>query len=268
MGTSTVNQAYRVFLADNFLQYFKENNNPLYIAIGRSTKWPSDLPARSFDTTLEKTNFVSDIVAMQRVEKTGIIPVARYYKWQSGLNDFTVFDVLDQNASHSKFYCVNSEGRIYACVTKGAGVVTEEPKGHNNGNDITTADGYTWQYYYVVTADELADANRNGDWIVMHFGSYASSEQVQYGNRFVNVAFGNNFVLVKERLTDKIKIGVDYHQIALFASPTDKVGNPITVKYPDVSNINKILQMVYLENRYTISRKIGKWELPEIVIEF
>lgn len=268
MSNSTINHPYRVFLVDNFLQYFKENDNPLYIAIGHSDPWPSPTPPRLYDTTKEKTDFKSTLIAMQRVEKTGIIPVIRYHKWKSGDLDFTVFNVNDSNASYKKFYCVNSEGRIYACVGKGAGAVTEQPLGNNMGNDILTADGYTWQYYYTVTASELADAEQNQYWIVMHFAGYASAEQVLYGNRYVNLAFGNNFLMIKEKLTDMIKIGVNYHQIALFSSPTDLQGNLLTTKYPDITKLNPHLHMIYLENRTMITRQIGKSELPQIVLEF
>jgi hypothetical protein len=267
MSKSTVNQPYRVFLADNFLQYYKEGDRPLYMAIGKSTAWPNPSPTRTYDTANESHDFISNLLAMKRVENTGIIPVIRNFKWESGLTDFVVFDTLDSDASYSKFYCVNSEGRIYACVGVGAGAVSEEPLGHNNGNDILTDDGYSWQYYYNVTPEEYLDYY-DTPWIVMNFGPYASQEQVDYGNRYVNVAFGSNHVMVRTKLTDELIVGVDYYQIGLISLPHDLLDEPITEIYHKVSDLSYHQHVVYLENTYKLSRKIGKWEEIKIVLEF
>lgn len=268
-NNSIVNHPYRVLASDTFIQQYKEGDKPIYMAYARETEWFDGVPERLSNTLNEAGDFVDNILAMRRIDKTNIVPVIRNYPWESGDTQYTTFDTSSETAHYSKFYTVNSEGRVYLCVEKGSGAVSEEPTGHNNGNDILTNDGYKWQYFYTVTADEY-QLYLGRDWIVIHYGAdYASDEQKQHGSIYVNVAFGAHHIMFSQKLDDNLKTNVNFHQIGLISTPLDKQLQQITSDIPDVKNMHPdYVRLIYLENHYKIERRIGKHETPHIVVEF
>lgn len=269
MNKSIVNHPYRVYAADTFIQKYKEGGRAIYMAFGREKEWDHGIPERLENTIQESKDFISTIAAMRRIDKTNIVPVIRNYAWKSGDTEYTTFDRTDASVHFSKFYTVNSEGRVYVCVTRGSGAVSEEPKGHNNGNDIITNDGYKWQYFYNVTTSEY-NLYKGRDWIVIHYGAnYATAEQKAHGTVNVNVAFGAHHIMMSQKLTDDLKTDINFHQIGLISAPIDKHHSDITADIPKVSDMHRdYVRLIYLENHYKTERRIGKHETPHVVLEF
>lgn len=267
---SIVTNPFRVFSVDKFLQTHKELKQPLYFTIHKKDPWDNGgIPPNMNNTDKERSDALDSLIAMQRIPDEDLFPVIKNYRWKSGLTDFVQFDDNNDSAIYTKFYCVNSEGRVYTCVKKGSEAVSVEPKGHNNGNVITGADGYEWKYYYIAKGDEFAKF-KDHIWFPIHFGNYATPEQVQYGSRFVNIAFGANYVMAQCRITDEgIPIHIDYHQIGLISNPHDMAQKSMTTFQPDPKQLDKDWSdLVYLENMYKVQRKIGKHETYQIILEF
>lgn len=268
-NNSIINHPYRVLASDTFIQQYKEGDKPIYMAYSRETEWFDNVPERLDNTLEESTEFISNMLGMRRIDKANIVPVIRNFAWESGDTNYTTFNSASETPHFSKFYTVNREGRVYLCVERGAGAVSEEPTGHNSGNDILTNDGYKWQYFYTVTAAEH-QLYLGRDWIVIHYGEdYASAEQKQHGSVNVNIAFGAHHIMFSQKFDDNLKTNVNFHQLGLISTPLDKDLQQITADIPDIKTVHPdYIRLIYLENHYRIERRIGKHETPHVVLEF
>lgn len=266
---SIVNNPFRVYTSDQFLQEHKERGRPLYVAISRSRRWDNALPPEISNTAAERSEFVRDILGMQKVKTEDLIPVIFKHVWEEGDEDFVEFDENSENAVYSKFYALNSEDRVYQCVKKGAGAVSSEPLGHNNGNVIATGDGYEWKYFYSLKDGER-DKFATGWWMPIHFGDYSTTEQADHGSKYVNIAFGAHHVLVYAKLTDEgLPNDVTYHQIGLISGPRKKDGTYMDEDFPKLEDMDvEGFDVIHIENRYPVTRNIGKWEKVSTTIEF
>ena len=111
---------------------------------------------------------------LKRVVSTDVRRVVRRYNWELGItydmykNNYDIDNKSPQTAAStlygSKFFIVNSEFKVYACLNNGAN--PEFPKGQKslaepNFVDVTPqtagtgSDGYLWKYLYTISASDV-----------------------------------------------------------------------------------------------------------------
>jgi hypothetical protein len=156
--SAIIRTTFRILNARNFIGYVMPvGNNSLYAAIGRNRPWADEAnPPTPGDILADDKARWEDIYALKRILPTNVSFVVPRYNWVSGATNFTPYVENDSAIFTKRFYCINSEYRVYKLLTKGPGASTVMPTGESATNNYVQqlSDGYVWKFMYQVTAAE------------------------------------------------------------------------------------------------------------------
>jgi hypothetical protein len=169
----------RIKNARNFVSTVSSSENSYYTFIGLpnaseiSSSWDATpiSPKDSFD---DENNAWDTIISVKRITENDVRPVVRKISWVSAtIYDMYRHDITRTNLSKpsnktslygSNFYAVNSEFRVYLCISNG--VDPENPNGKPSLDEPkftdleprpagTSGDGYLWKYLYTISPAEI-----------------------------------------------------------------------------------------------------------------
>ena len=241
----------------------------LYLAAAKSTAWLDEAnPDVPVDTVEEEEDFYDVHIGMQKVSTTNIIPVVTRRDWTTG-NTYVAFDKTDANAYNTAFYVLNSEGRVYECITSG-GVSTVEPSGVGTaGLQGPLVDGYTWKYLYDLS---LFDSSNilNDTWLPVNYEDNITAEQTSDGDLDAVNTLGAKYVIINIVLDDGgLPVDTSYRQTAIIANPLDDLAAPLTAVNALPADVTAYSgQFLHLENRVAVYRISGQSETINTVLEF
>ena len=161
----------------NYYYTFLGHPNPTNVSIGDygDTEWGSTNKTPAPRDSFKQENLYHDsMLFLKRVTASDVRRVVRRYNWELGItydmykNNYDINNKSPQTASStlygSKFFIVNSEFKVYACLNNGAN--PEFPKGQKslaepNFVDVTPqpagtgSDGYLWKYLYTISPSDV-----------------------------------------------------------------------------------------------------------------
>ena len=208
--SAIINNSFRKFQADNFINSFSSPNN-IYLAIGKDSAWagassaqyretsPSDITIPiPIDTTAAPFIHHDDFIAAKKIPQSNVSHVIARYDWVSGTvyraYDHLRDDILENinpatSTNENSFYVFTTAFRVYKCISNNNGAVsTIEPTGAGLG--ITTgADGYRWKFMFEV---QQADVLKyiTSDWIPVNSPAN-STTQIDQKNTEDNAVDGS-----------------------------------------------------------------------------
>lgn len=260
-------QDQRTFFLKAFLDRFiGEERETLYLGIARQTTWANPnapgIPQNSID---EKSNFLGDLIAAQLVPSNNIAPAIRRINWESG-SSFDDFDSSSDASFSSNFYVLNSENRVYRVASKSPGsIASNEPLGNNSGNNISTGDGFVWEYLYTLDAALLPLLTNN--FIPVPYRDAINAEQREFGDEEAYKTLGCNHILVISDVSDPvISDDISYRQIGLMTNLRYTNSDLITATAELGDNID-IADVLHIENRRAIIRAQGQSETFQTVLK-
>ena len=198
--SAIINNSFRKYQADNFLNSFSTPGNHIYLVIGKNDAWngaspgeynetsPSDttIPI-PIDTTIASFLHHDDFIAAKKITSSSVSHVIARYDWTSGTvyraYDHLRDDIIDNtnpatSTSEGPFYVFTTAFRVYKCISNNNDATsTVEPTGTSTGI-IDTEDGYRWKFMFEVQqADVLKFVT--SDWIPVNSPANALTQLEQ-----------------------------------------------------------------------------------------
>ena len=185
---STIRSSFRVKNVENFIHSLHENENTLYIGIGRPQFW--DVNASSDGTIPVPHNNIqsensdwSDLMHLKKIGGSNISHGIARRKWQAnekydayrddwtGSRESVVGGIYPNDISESKYYTVTDNGTVFICVKQGFasdGTVVPSVQSPQDGSStvstgvtfavtsglVITSDGYIWKKVSTLTASD------------------------------------------------------------------------------------------------------------------
>jgi len=169
----------RVNNARNFIEKIRDPNKSYYTFLGLpnatevASTWNTAPPAPR--DCFDDNNFYYDtMIALKKIGADDVRPVVRKVEWASAtIYDAYRHDVNRNNLSRpsnktslyaSNYFIVNSEFRVYICISNGAD--PENPNGRPSLDEPrftdleprvagTSGDGYVWKYLYTISPSDI-----------------------------------------------------------------------------------------------------------------
>ena len=182
---STIRSSFRVKNVENFIHALHENENMLYIGIGRPQFW--DVAASSdgviptpYNNLLSENADWSDLMSLKRINNTSMAHCVVRRKWQanekydayrhdwSGTRESVVAGIYPTDITESKFYCITDNGTAFICIKQGVatdGSVVPSTQSPQDGSStiitgitlaassglVQCSDGYIWKKIATLT---------------------------------------------------------------------------------------------------------------------
>lgn len=187
--SAIINNSFRKYQADNFIESFSTNN--MYLAIGKNTSWSGASLTEYTETTPTDTNIpvpidttsgfythYDDMIAAKRITDTSVSHVIKRVDWLSG----TVYTEYNQNIDDiidETFFVFTEDFRVYKCISNNDGAQsTVKPTGIGP-TIIETSDSYRWKFMFEVQQVDVLKFVTS-DWIPVN--SPANSSQTDQAN--------------------------------------------------------------------------------------
>lgn len=168
--TGLVTTDFRVTNAKQYVEMFSESEDNIYFFLGKYSSWvdpgteavDDNNPTVPTDTKYELRDVWREMIALKKIISSDVSLGLRRYDWTSG-TIYDQFDDRDMSIHYKKWYMVNSQNQVFACLNNGrtlsggsyTGVQsTYEPFYDGNNPTISvfnTPDGYTWKYIYTIS---------------------------------------------------------------------------------------------------------------------
>ena len=176
--SAIINNSFRKYQADNFIDSFSSNN--IYLAIGKNDPWsgasageyvettPSDtsIPV-PIDTTVSSFLHYGDLIAMKKIPTSSISHVLKRVDWTSG-TVYVEYNHLQDDMIDQDFFVFTEDFNVYKCISNNGGVPSTVKPTSDSVDIIETADGYRWKFMYEVQqADVLKYVTT--DWIPVKY---------------------------------------------------------------------------------------------------
>lgn len=160
---SIVTNKTRIVNAKTFVDSFtNEDENVLYVFLGKPTPWPDDKnPPIPKDTQENTSRIWDEVLGLKRILPGDVKTVIKRIDWV-GEQIYDAYDDIDLDLFNKRFYVLNKDFDVYKCISNnGNSLSTVQPTG-KNANIFTTADGYRWKYLYSIpTVEQLKFLTRN-----------------------------------------------------------------------------------------------------------
>jgi hypothetical protein len=148
---------FRVTNAESFKGEIEDNNNNVYMAIGKADAWS----ANAADTTDTVEDVPGDhiddlnqahqqLIGLKKIGASNVSHVVRRINWQNG-KTFAPYDSNDTDLYDKDFYCLTSEFKVYKCIVAGTSGSTIQPS-HVTAAPYKYTDNYVWKYMYTIIA--------------------------------------------------------------------------------------------------------------------
>lgn len=252
------------------------SGHTLYMGVNGTAPWADEYnPPTPKDTANEIKKFWDHSIIFHRITQSQTWSAIPRNKWLPN-KTFELRNPVVNSDLQNRFYCVNSEFEVYQCVN----IVMEtedefprtrkEPKGHNNGMNIETGDGYTWKFMYQVKPEEI-ETKINEKWIPVYIDDDVIPEsQTEYGIKHLDHILNARCVACRMNLTNDAKItAASYRQYGLFVDLRNKGDLKVATK--ETLLPSEVLKysgyLVYIENVKKTDFESDKTEQIDIVIE-
>jgi len=188
--SAIINNSFRKFNADNFINAFVGNN--VYLSIGKDTPWsgvslgeyietaPNDatIPV-PIDTAVAYYKNHNDLIAVKKISSADVSHVIKRVNWTTNTR-YAEYDHLqddmidgvklgvnglpDPGGVLTDFFVMNSNFKVYKCISNYGGALSlNEPTG--TGTSVfETADRYKWKFMYEVQQSDVVKFVTS-DWI-------------------------------------------------------------------------------------------------------
>ncbi len=158
--TAIITTQFRLSNAQTFKESFAGgSSDSYYMFIGRPQPWtPNDnISPSPIDSDASFASLWKDVMALKRITSSDISLSIPRRPWSSGVvydqyshsyNSLNLSSSGATNLYDATFYVINSEYRVYKCISNNNGNVSvNEPTGTST-NIFTTIDGYSWKFMY------------------------------------------------------------------------------------------------------------------------
>lgn len=177
--SAIINNSFRTFNANNFIDSVAIDRNSVYLAIGKSDPWsgpsegeydattPSDVnpPAPPLDTSIATSKHWDDFIALKRINSSSVSHVIKRINWTSG----TVYDAYDDKQDDlidKDFFVFDPDTfNVYKCLDNNGGATsTVKPTGQLTTPNLRSSDGYVWKFMFEVKQPDVLKYVTS-DWI-------------------------------------------------------------------------------------------------------
>jgi len=227
----------------------------------------------------------------------GIDEPARSFVSKTGYNsvvmndEYRVYQCVGEPATGKCYIggnhdAANSASRA-ACEAAVGGLwlpdgASEKPSGKTGdisgvvSQDITTSDGYVWNFLYKLELNDIINSTTN-DWMPVITGTavtLSGTEQGEFGdvNSIFTAKCHHGLIHVRLETSDGFQENDDFRQIGLLRNP-ELVGGGTRAQSSVYATADTELekdagQLIYLENRRAITRAADQIEDLKLVVEF
>lgn len=167
--TGLVTTEFRVTNAKQYVEMFSEAEDNIYFFVSKNTPWidpasgqPDDNnPPNPVESKFDLRNVWSQMIALKKLLPSDVSLGLHRYDWTVG-TVYDQYDDLDGFMHFKKWYVMNSQNQVFACLNNGKSLTggayqgatsTFEPFYDGTIPSVTvfnTPDGYTWKYMYTV----------------------------------------------------------------------------------------------------------------------
>lgn len=150
-----------------------DNNYYVFIGYPNSNIYWDSNPESPVDNVTYHNSYKESILGVKKLTSSNVIRVIPRIDWENGVrydmyrHDYSVYNQAKITGSSrlydSNFYVMNSEYRVYMCLSNGASIDNEfkgvpstiEPV-HTDPNDYSDkGDGYVWKYLYTISPGDF-----------------------------------------------------------------------------------------------------------------
>ena len=158
MATETPIKAnFRKQFARDFMKSFATISDDFYyLFYSRTHPWENDNEAPlTLDTFLSASDCWNSMIGLQLVKPDDLSLIVPRHDWIKN----TVYSQYDDSvdlfneACPVKFYVLNSDNRVYKCVSNNQGVASANEPISTTTNLFQTPDGYKWKFLYQISED-------------------------------------------------------------------------------------------------------------------
>ena len=158
MATETPIKAnFRKQFARDFMKSFDTISDDFYyLFYSRTHPWENDNEAPiTLDTFLSAAECWNSMIGLQLVRPDDLSLIVPRYNWIKN----TVYSQYDDSvdlfneACPIKFYVLNSDNRVYKCVSNNQGIASLNEPISTTTNLFQTPDGYKWKFLYQISED-------------------------------------------------------------------------------------------------------------------
>ena len=159
MATETpIKTTFRKQFAKNFMNSFESISDSFYfLYYGRVHPWDDDGTApTTIDTFASVSDGWNNMIGLQLIQNKDLSLVIPRYDWTKNTlyaqYDDSV-DLFNENCPQ-KFYVVNSDNRVYKCISNNSGAKSVNEPISTTTNIFQTPDGYKWKFLYQIAEDD------------------------------------------------------------------------------------------------------------------
>jgi len=158
MATETpIKSNFRKQFARDFIKSFDTISDDFYyLFYSRTHPWENDNEAPlTLDTFLSASDCWNSMIGLQLVKPDDLSLIVPRYNWIKN----TVYSQYDDSvdlfneACPVKFYVLNSDNRVYKCVSNNQGIASTHEPISTTTNLFQTPDGYKWKFLYQISED-------------------------------------------------------------------------------------------------------------------
>ena len=153
--TAIVTSKFRVVNAANFKRDVIDQDNSVYVFIGKSDAWSNSLSVTTdseapapIDDSRTLTETYKNMIAGKLITAGDVVHVVPRYDWTSG-NAYTAWDDTDDEIFTKQFYVLTDERKVFKCIKVGPGASTIKPSAAQIA-PFQLGDGYVWKYMYTL----------------------------------------------------------------------------------------------------------------------
>lgn len=132
-----------VLKAKQFIEFL--HSNEIHRVIGKADVWSeNDIPPQNVGNSLNDDSLDAlDSIYIKRINNPDSTLAIRKIVWESKV--FTQYDPFDNALMSKDFYCVNTDGIVYVCISNSSNAVSEIEPTATTTEPFTLADGYVWK---------------------------------------------------------------------------------------------------------------------------
>lgn len=277
LQTETAGQSVTVEKTDYAIELVTGSTLVTESATGASIASAQYLPTPNPNLVQEQYDVWSNAKTAVKVNPGEMMLVVPRKDWSAG-SIYTTFDPADETAWNTDFYVMNSYFEVFMCKTVGGSTSTVEPflsVTDASGSTGVLADGYEWQYMYSLQATEV-DKMLTTYWLPV-----PTSASRTWGTKEDKASYaklGAKYVMILTTFGTNVNYSGVFKQTGLVKNPTVSgvVASANTYQDSTYTGADPLFstmdvnsgEMVYIENRESVSRQSTQFEEFRTVLVF
>ena len=159
MATETpIKATFRKQFARDFMDSFTTVSDDFYFLFyGKVHPWDDDnSPPLTLDTFHSVSDGWNNMIGLKLIKENNVSLIVPRYDWASG----TIYPQYDDSVDlfnetcPVKFYVLNSDNRVYKCISNNKGVASVNEPISTTTNVFQTPDGYKWKFMFQIPEDK------------------------------------------------------------------------------------------------------------------